>query len=346
MRLGYIYRDETLESITSDTLMDTAVFFEGIRGVFYFFLLLLVPGFALSLVIFPRPASLSIIDRLVYSTVLGISSGIAIMLFMDVVPGLDTTPANLILVIGVFSVLLLMFWGCERWYLNNRQKKRKKPQSSADKQEPWSYYSRETNTAPDQFRQDTGAVTAGDIPVQPDKNPLPGEVWPGIETGGTVKVPEVQIRDKPHKTPEWTVVPSDVEPAGIKKVSGILTGVEQQKEPKSPAIRPRILLKDIHEHLVTPAGVEPKKVLTRQNVLPRVVSNEMLKHEETTIVVESIKKLQKDILRDLDMFYVLPDSLKRSGQNIENVRIPGKADVNKKLAEVQEELNNLDWLYE
>jgi translation initiation factor 2 beta subunit (eIF-2beta)/eIF-5 len=326
--------------------MDTAVFFEGIRGVFYFFLLLFVPGFALSLIIFPRPASLSIIDRLVYSTVLGISSGIAIVLFMYVMPGLDTTPANMILVISVFSVLLLMFWGCERWYLNNRQKKRKKPQSSSDNLEPWSYYSRETNTETDQFRQDTRTITAGDIPVQPDGNPLQREVWPGIETGGRVKVPKVQIRDKLQETPERPVVPSDAGTARIKKAREITTGVELKKEPKSPAIRPRVLLKDIHEHLVTPASVEPKKVLTRQNVQPHVVSNEILKHDETTIVVESIKKLQKDILRDLDMFYVLPDSFKRSRENIENIRIPDKSDINKKLAEVQEELKDLDWLYE
>ncbi len=50
--------------------MDTAAFiFESMRVVFSFLLLLFIPGFALSLVIFPRLTDLSTIDRLVYSMV-------------------------------------------------------------------------------------------------------------------------------------------------------------------------------------------------------------------------------------------------------------------------------------
>src|SRR5665647_2054337 len=80
--------------------MDTgAAFIEVMRVVFGFLLLLFLPGFNLSLLFFPRSSDLSIIDRLVYSTVLSISSVIALVLFMDVVLGVNTTPRNITLFI-------------------------------------------------------------------------------------------------------------------------------------------------------------------------------------------------------------------------------------------------------
>src|SRR5665647_616785 len=80
--------------------MDTvAVLLDTLRIVFGFFLLLFLPGFNLSLIFFPRSSDLSIINRLVYSTVLSISSVIALVLFMDVVLGVNTTPRNITLFI-------------------------------------------------------------------------------------------------------------------------------------------------------------------------------------------------------------------------------------------------------
>jgi hypothetical protein len=100
------------------------------------------------------------------------------------------------------------------------------------------------------------------------------------------------------------------------------------------------------ERLVPHPGRRYEEIPPRPDVQPRTVSTESQKHEETTIVIESIRKLQKEILRDQGMFYVLPESLKKPKKNIEQVRIPKKADINKKLAEAKEELKDLDWLYE
>jgi hypothetical protein len=67
---------------------------------------------------------------------------------------------------------------------------------------------------------------------------------------------------------------------------------------------------------------------------------------ENKLEVASIRKLQKTILRDLNMFDLNPDSFKRSQKIIDTIRIPKKADVNKKLSEAEEEMLDLNWLYE
>jgi len=98
--------------------MDVIAVILGIlRAVFGFFLLLVVPGFTLSLLFFPRLTELRLIERLVYSTVMSIGSVIAIVLFMDVYLGVNTTPRNIAIFILAFSALALIIWLCERRYL-------------------------------------------------------------------------------------------------------------------------------------------------------------------------------------------------------------------------------------
>jgi uncharacterized membrane protein len=172
-----------------------------------FLLLLFIPGFALSLVIFPRLTDPKIFDRLVYSAMLSIVSDIGLVLFMGVVPGLEPTLGNLILVVCVFSDGLLMVWLCERWYLNRRLKK----------------------------------------------------------------------------------------------------------------------------HSV---------------LQPHIRSNKNMTEVENKLQVELIRKLQKNIQRDLNMFNVPSDSFKGSQKNIEHILIPKNADVNKKLSEAEDEMRDLNWLYE
>ena len=99
-----------------------AVISGGLRAVLGFLLLLIIPGFTLSLLFFPRLADLRFLDRLVYSTVMSIGSVIAIVLFMDVFLGVNTKPDNITLFILLFSVLALVIWICERKYLASRFK--------------------------------------------------------------------------------------------------------------------------------------------------------------------------------------------------------------------------------
>jgi hypothetical protein len=58
------------------------------------------------------------------------------------------------------------------------------------------------------------------------------------------------------------------------------------------------------------------------------------------------RKLQKEILHDLNLFGITPDSFGKSDRNIENIKIPEKMDVKKHLADVEEEMKDLSWLYE
>jgi hypothetical protein len=67
---------------------------------------------------------------------------------------------------------------------------------------------------------------------------------------------------------------------------------------------------------------------------------------ENKLEVASIRKLQQNILRDLNMYDLTPDSFKRSQKIIDKIQIPKKADVNKKLSEAEEEMMDLEWLYE
>ena len=139
--------------------MDTiTVILEGLRVILGFLLLLFVPGFALSLVIFPRFSDIGMVERLAYSTVLSIGSVIALVLFMDVVLGVDTTPVNIIIVITVFSCFAFFEWLCMVWYRKSTFKDRLEPRISADYQKVQSYYTREINAARDRFRQDTRTV--------------------------------------------------------------------------------------------------------------------------------------------------------------------------------------------
>ena len=98
--------------------MDTGIFIiGGLKAIFGYLILLFVPGFVISLVLFPRFTDIGLVERLAYSMVLSIGSVIAAVLFMDVFLGVDTTPQNISLGLGLFSAILLVVWLCEIWYL-------------------------------------------------------------------------------------------------------------------------------------------------------------------------------------------------------------------------------------
>jgi hypothetical protein len=136
--------------------------------------------------------------------------------------------------------------------------------------------------------------------------------------------------------------------------------VEQEVIPESVENQPPVLPEEreqpVPQTSVEPTGipitpdvqtrVESKRIPTRKEGQYRAPSKKELTPMENKLVVDSIRKLQKDILRDLDMFGLTPDSFRKPGKDIQNVKIPKKADVNKKLASAKEEITDLDWLYE
>jgi len=533
--------------------MDTIPVILGVlRIILGFLLLVVIPGFALSLVIFPRFTDLSILDRLIYSAVLGITSAIAFVVFMDLMPGLEFTLQNLTIIAGVFSAAVLMVWLCERWYLNRRLKKHPEPQVSEDSPGRQRYYSREINAAQDQFRQDTRTVvvyheserlsgmnfvshsylldvaeeidiqqvvenkvkgtesfilespypktryfelillehnegpsslvddlqiypvhvttkpdtkypgttlqqdtlliteriytktstekvqwiyshdfhifafihaedtlarmvdrilgildeiviaaqsgvrissSAGDrqmlrapfdvvseeprgtavktpeIPQRPEVQPvvqprdktrrpviLPGvqheeipgdkegEIW--VATTAMPKRPAIQTRGEPKEIPGRPEFQSGVLSQKIPERPVIQPGAEQKDIQKIPDIQPRILPVERQKLPVPQTVVKPETIPTRPEVQPRILSKKNMTPVENKLEVASIRKLQQNILRDLNMYDLTPDSFKRSQKNIENIRIPKKADVNKKLSETEKQMMDLDWLYE
>ena len=117
----------------------------------------------------------------------------------------------------------------------------------------------------------------------------------------------------------------------IQKISDTRPGVPPVDRQKLPALQ---------------TVAEPETIPARLEVHPRSPSKKNMAGVENKLEVASIRRLQKNILRDLNMFDLTPDSFSRSQKNIEHIQIPKKADVNKKLSEAEKELMDLDWLYE
>jgi uncharacterized membrane protein len=91
--------------------MDIAtVFLSDIRVIFGFLLVMFIPGLLISLMFYPKQSDISIIERLVYATILSVGSIIVCVLFMDVFLGIDTTPINAVIVITAFCSILTLIW--------------------------------------------------------------------------------------------------------------------------------------------------------------------------------------------------------------------------------------------
>ena len=491
--------------------MDTiTVILEGMRVILGLLMLLFVPGFAISLVIFPRFTDLGLIERLAYSTVLSIGSVIALVLFMDVFLGVDTTPVNIIIVIAAFSFFVFFEWLCEVWYLNSRLKERLEPRLSADYKALQKYYSRETNAARDRFRKDIRTVVVYHEHLQSGLNLIDhsylmdvGEeisiqqvaenkvkvtdsvilqppyqrtryfelvireynenglslvddlqIYPALVTKkpdrrflgfvlqrGTTHIterlhkktstaevqwiyshdfhifaivhaedtldmmvdrilgkldeitismksgihlsshiedrqilrdafdaaiekpretpvnlleiaqePEGQFSAGPKESPKHPVIQPRVEPREIPRSPVVLTGGEPKERPKWPVIQTTVESEQIMMPPEVQFSVEPKEIFKQVTIQRRVEPREILKGPKVPISndpkAREQRKLQNEILRDLDVFSITPDSFGKSKKNIENIIIPKKSDVPKKLADVEEEVKDLDWLYE
>jgi hypothetical protein len=531
--------------------METVPVILGIlRIILAFLLLVVIPGFVISLVIFPRLNDMSYLDRLVYTAVLGITSAIAFVVFIDLMPGLELSLENLTIIASVFSAGALIVWLCERWYLNRQLKTSPGPQISEDSPDHQRYYSREINAAKDQFRQDTRTIVVyheserlsgmnfishsflldvgeeidiqqvvenkgkgtesfpdspypktryfelillehdegpfslvDDLQIYPvhvttksdlkssgttlqrdslliteriysktsteevqwiyshdfhilaflhaedtlarmvdrvlgildeiviaaksgvrftpsaedrqrlrapfdavseeprgtgDKTPeisprpdvppvvphdksrrpviLPGgqdeetlgdrqgEIW--VATTGLPKRPAIQTRGEPKETPGRQEFQSGVLSREIPEPPVIRPGEERENIRKIPDMQPHVLPVDGKEPPVPQIVVKQETTPMRPEGQPRILSKKNMSPVENKIEVASIRKLQKNILRDLNMYDLNPDSFKRSQKIIDKIQIPKKADVNKKLSDAEAEMLDLNWLYE
>jgi len=90
---------------------------EGLRAVLVFLNLFFITGLAISLAFFPRFTDMGLLKRLAWSVVLSIGTVIASVLFMDFVLGVNANLQNISLGLGLFSLILLVVWFFEVWYL-------------------------------------------------------------------------------------------------------------------------------------------------------------------------------------------------------------------------------------
>ncbi|OPY37219.1 MAG: hypothetical protein A4E34_00012 [Methanoregula sp. PtaU1.Bin006] len=84
-----------------------------LRLIFGFLLVLFIPGYVLSLVIFPFKKDLESSRRLALSLVLSIASVLLLVLFSDIFLGIDSTPQNIVTIILVFSAVSVIIWKIE-----------------------------------------------------------------------------------------------------------------------------------------------------------------------------------------------------------------------------------------
>ena len=89
----------------------------GVNVLVSILILAFVPGFVILLVFFPRFTDMGLLRRLIYSVVLSIGSVIAFVLSMAIVRGAYPTSGMVSLGLGAFSVLLIVVWLGELWYL-------------------------------------------------------------------------------------------------------------------------------------------------------------------------------------------------------------------------------------
>lgn len=94
--------------------MDTfEIAFGLMRLIFGFLLVLFIPGYVLSLVIFPFRNEIEPSRRLALSFVLSIASVLLLVLFSDIFLGIDSTPQNIVMIILVFTVFSVIIWKIE-----------------------------------------------------------------------------------------------------------------------------------------------------------------------------------------------------------------------------------------
>lgn len=91
-----------------------------LRVVFGLIFLFLVPGFAFSLVLFPKKDELSFIKRLSLSGAFSVMLDVIITLFIDIVLQVPTTAQNIFLSLIAFTLLCVLIWRIEVYWTERR----------------------------------------------------------------------------------------------------------------------------------------------------------------------------------------------------------------------------------
>jgi uncharacterized membrane protein len=92
------------------------------RVVFGLIFLFFVPGYAITLALFPRKDELSTVERIGFAGVLSIVADILTTLFIDLVLGIPTTGLNIFLALLTLTVVMLVIWRVELYILRKWNK--------------------------------------------------------------------------------------------------------------------------------------------------------------------------------------------------------------------------------
>lgn len=92
-----------------------------LRVIFGLIFLFFVPGYAITLALFPRKEELSPIERLGFAGALSIIADILTVLFIDLVLHIPTTPLNIFLSLLTLTIIALMIWRIELYFIERRE---------------------------------------------------------------------------------------------------------------------------------------------------------------------------------------------------------------------------------
>ncbi|RLG38199.1 MAG: hypothetical protein DRN91_03360 [Candidatus Alkanophagales archaeon] len=89
----------------------------ALRIIFGLIFLLFVPGYALTLALFPRKEEITLIERVGFAGVLSIVADILTTLFIDLVLGIPTTAINIVIALLCLTALALLIWRLELLFM-------------------------------------------------------------------------------------------------------------------------------------------------------------------------------------------------------------------------------------
>ncbi len=403
-----------LEILRMDTVTIIA---GGLRVIVGFLNLFFIPGFAISLIFFPRFTDMGLIKRLACSTVLSVFSGIAFILLMDVVLGVDAAPGDISLSLSVFSAILLVVWLCEIWYLIGGLPAILHQNLSMRWQGPRKYFSRIINSVTDRFTTTAMTVVVYHESIKSGRNQIDHTYL--IDVGEEIdiqqvdeykwKVSERALLPPPHpRTRYFELVIQEYKEDGLSLIDDLqVYPVHVTRKPDvtfmgqcitrgSLKIAGRMNKKtdtaeiqwiyhhDFHLfaiiHSENNLGQMVDRVLAKldeiavsiksgSRVSSHVEDTQKLKdeldlilekrpvtpistaarHPESRIFVypteQDRRNLQAEIVRDLNVHHLTPDTFRSSDRMITTIKVPEKTDIDKLKAAI-EEIQDDDWLYE
>ena len=94
----------------------------GMRLLFGLIFVFFVPGYAVLLVLFPEREELSLVERIAFSGVFSVVVVVFTALLMDMGFGIGTTASNIFLSLVIFTLLMIVVWKLELFYIKRRKR--------------------------------------------------------------------------------------------------------------------------------------------------------------------------------------------------------------------------------